>query len=367
MKIQVWDYKKEYEIHQKDILRLVDEVFRSGRLVLGESVCEFEQAFSAYCDSNYGVGVNSGTDALLLGLKALGIGDGDEVITVANTAVPTVSAIMSSGGVPRFVDVKPDTYLMDVDQLEQALTSKTKCILPVHLYGQCVDMNQVMKFSLKHGLSVLEDCAQSTGALFEGKRSGCLGDVAAFSFYPTKILGGYGDGGMVVTQKENIANKVRRLRMYGMEGQYYSEEHGYNSRLDEVHAKILSFKLQYLEGYVARRRQLAEVYRQELCGSGLTLPEVAEGNYHAYYLYVVRYPERDMVIEELKKKNIFLNISYPWPIHTMRGYSSLGYKEGDLPVTESLANDIFSLPMYPSLTDGEQEYVCNALRAILGK
>jgi aminotransferase EvaB len=367
MKIQVWDYKKEYAAHQKDILRLVDEVFRSGRLVLGESVREFEQAFSAYCDSNYGVGVNSGTDALFLALKALGIGDGDEVITVANTAVPTVSAIMSAGGIPRFVDVKPDTYLMDVDQLEQVLTPKTKCILPVHLYGQCVNMGQVMKFSQKHGLSILEDCAQSTGALFEGKRSGRLGDVAAFSFYPTKILGGYGDGGMVVTQKESIASKVRRLRMYGMEGPYYSEEHGYNSRLDEVHAKILSYKLQHLEGYVARRRRLAETYRQELGDSGLILPKVAEGNYHAYYLYVVRYPERDTIIEELKKQNIFLNISYPWPIHTMRGYSPLGYKEGDLPVTEALAKEIFSLPMYPTLTEDEQGYVCKTLKSILGK
>jgi len=366
MKIQVWDYKKEYAAHQKDILRLVDEVFRSGRLVLGESVREFEQAFSAYCDSNYGVGVNSGTDALFLALKALGIGDGDEVITVANTAVPTVSAIMYAGGIPRFVDVKPDTYLMDVDQLDQALTPKTKCILPVHLYGQCVNMAQVMKFSQKHGLSVLEDCAQSTGALFEGKRSGRLGDVAAFSFYPTKILGGYGDGGMVVTQKESIASKVRRLRMYGMEGPYYSEEHGYNSRLDEVHAKILSYKLQHLEGYVARRRRLAETYRQELGDSGLILPEVAEGNYHAYYLYVVRHPDRDTIIDELKQHNIFLNISYPWPIHTMRGYSPLGYKEGDLPVTEALAKEIFSLPMYPTLTEDEQGYVCKNLKSILG-
>jgi|TARA_Y100000310_G_scaffold80049_1_gene76731 aminotransferase EvaB len=365
MKIQVWDYKKEYEEHQKDILKLVDEVFRSGRLVLGESVREFEQAFSAYCDSNYGVGVNSGTDALFLALKALGIGDGDEVITVANTAVPTVSAIMSTGGIPRFVDVRPNTYLMNVDQLEQALTSKTKCILPVHLYGQCVNMDQIMKFSQKHGLSVLEDCAQSTGALFEGKKSGCLGDVAAFSFYPTKILGGYGDGGMVVTKNKIIANKVRRLRMYGMEGQYYSIENGYNSRLDEVHAKILSFKLKFLEDYVLRRRQLAETYRQELDDSGLILPEVAKGNYHAYYLYVVRHPDRDTIIDELKKQNVFLNISYPWPIHTMRGYSSLGYKEGDLPVTEALAKEIFSLPMYPTLTEGEQRHVCKALKTIL--
>ena len=366
MKIQVWDYLKEYKENREDILKLVDEVFSSGWLILGESVREFENTFSAYCDSGHGIGVNSGTDALFLALKALDIGAGDEVITVANTAVPTVSAIVSAGATPKFVDVQSDTCLMDVDQLEQVLTSKTKCLLPVHLYGQCVNMNRVMEFAQKHDLSVLEDCAQSTGALFEGKKSGAFGDVAAFSFYPTKILGGYGDGGMVVTEKEDLSEKVRKLRMYGMVGKYYSEEHGYNSRLDEVHAKILTLKLKYLDSYVEKRRLLADNYRRLLGGSELILPEEAEGNSHAYYLYVVRHPRRDAIIEELKKHDIFLNISYPWPIHTMQGYVHLGYKKGDLPVTEDLAKEIFSLPMYPTLIEADQERTCQAILKILG-
>ena len=364
MKIQIWDYQKEYEEYRDEILASIDEVFRSGQLILGKSVKEFEKNFSLYCDSLYGVGVNSGTDALFLALKALGINNGDEVITVANTAVPTVSAIVSAGAIPRFVDIRPDTYLMNEDLIESVLTSKTKCVLPVHLYGQCVNMDCVIGFAHKHGLSVLEDCAQCTGALFKGKKSGAFGDMAAYSFYPTKILGGYGDGGMVITRNKKLSDKVRRLRLYGMENTYYSEEHGYNSRLDEIHAKVLSLKLKYIGNYIERRRTLAENYKRLLFDSGLILPKEAEGNYHAYYLYVVRHPRRDIIIEELKKQNIFLNISYHHPIHTMRGYSFLGYKEGTLPTTEALAREIFSLPMYPTLTDDEQERVCWVIKKI---
>ncbi len=366
MKIQVWDYQREYEEYREEILASIDEVFRSGQLILGESVKEFEKNFSFYCDSLYGVGVNSGTDALFLALKALDINNGDEVITVANTAVPTVSAIVSAGAVPRFVDIRPDTYLMDEDLIESVLTSKTKCVLPVHLYGQCVNMDRIVGFARKHGLSVLEDCAQSTGALFKGKKSGAFGDMAAYSFYPTKILGGYGDGGIVNTQNKKLSDKVRRLRLYGMDNAYYSKEHGYNSRLDEVHAKILSLKLKHLDSYVQRRRLLADNYRRLLGDSELVLPEEAEWNRHVYYLYVVRHPRRDAIIEELKKHDIFLSISYPWPIHTMQGYLHLGYKEGDLPVTEGLAKEIFSLPMYPTLTKDEQERTCQAILKVLG-
>jgi len=367
MSIRAWSYQKEYEDYHEEILKLIDEVFRSGRLILGESVKEFEEEFSSYCGSTYGIGVNSGTDALFLGLKALGIESADEVITVSNTAIPTVSAIVSAGGVPRFVDVKPDTYLMNENLLEQTLTSKTKCVLPVHLYGQCVNMDRVTQFAQEHGLSVLEDCAQSAGASSNGSKPQVLGDLAAFSFYPTKILGGYGDGGMVTVNNENLANKVRRLRMYGMEDTYYSEEHGYNSRLDEMHAKILSFKLKHIEKYIERRRELADNYRQLLSDSELVLPVEGEDNRHVYHLYIVRHPRRDKIIEELKKQDIFLSINYPYPIHTMRGYSFLGYKEGDLPETESLAKEIFSLPMYPTLTEMEQEQTCQAILNFLGQ
>ena len=364
MGIYVWSYLEEYSQLREEILAEVDKVFSSGRLILGDNVSGFEQAMAGYCDTGYGVGVNSGTDALFLALKALGLKDGDEVRTVANTAVPTVSAIVSAGGVPRFVDIDRDTCLMNTRQLEEVLGPRTKVILPVHLYGQCVDMDSVMSFASKHGLKVLEDCAQCTGGLYNGRKSGSLGHVSAFSFYPTKLLGGYGDGGMVLTGDEAMSEKLKSLRMYGMRGTYYAEEHGYNSRLDEVQAAILNLKLKHLDGWISRRRQLAAQYQSALADI-LTLPVEAKNNYHAYYVYVVRHPDRDKIIEHLGKKEIYLNISYPWPISVMRGYSQFGYVKGDLPVTEAAAGEIFSLPMYPQLTDSQQEAVCNEIRKIV--
>lgn len=364
MPIQVWDYRGEYAIERDEILAAVDEVFRSGRLILGERVRAFENELASYCGVASGVGVNSGTDALVLALRALGLREGDEVITVSNTAIPTVSAIVTAGGVPRFVDIDARTYLMDVQALEAAVTPRTRCLLPVHLFGQCVDMAAVNTVAARHGLRVLEDCAQSTGAEQQGSQAGAMSDVAAFSFYPTKILGGYGDGGMVVTGDEPLAARVRRLRMYGTEGRYYADEHGYNSRLDEVHAAILSVKLRRLPAYIERRRRLALRYEERLASTGLQLPETAPGNRHAYYLYVVRHPNRDRIIQELAARGIVVNISYPWPIHRMPAYAHFGYAEGSLPETERAAREIFSLPMYPSLTDADQERVCEALQEI---
>ena len=365
MKIKVWDYLSEYKSEKKEIEQAIEEVLTSGYLILGEKVRGFEEAFSSWCGVNFGIGVDNGTDALFLSLKALNIGEGDEVITVANTAVPTVSAITATGAKAVFADVDPRSYLIDCDQIEAVITPKTKCILPVHLFGQCADMRKINEIADKFNLFVLEDCAQSHGAEFEGKKAGSMSDLAAFSFYPTKILGGFGDGGMIITQKQELAEKLRRLRFYGMEKTYYSLEQGYNSRLDELHASILLKKLGHLDDYIARRRYLAGEYNRKLLNTSLILPEESEGRKHAYYLYVVRHPERDTIIAELKKKDIFVNISYPWPIHTMPGFSGLGYKNGDLPVTEKLANEIFSLPMYPSLTDNEQAEVIISLLDIL--
>ena len=245
------------------------------------------------------------------------MGPGDDVITVANTAVPTVAAIVATGATPRFVDVEQSTYLMDVAALEAAVTERTKCILPVHLFGQCVCMEGVHEVAVRHGLRVLEDCAQSHGATRHGVKAGALSDLAAFSFYPTKILGGYGDGGMVVTIDETLAARLRRLRMYGMEKEYYAEENGYNSRLDEVHAAILLGKLPHLDGYIDRRQAIAARYDAALSDTPLVLPSTAEGNTHAYYLYVARHPEREAIIAELAKRDIVVNVSYRWPIHTI--------------------------------------------------
>lgn len=366
MPINVWDYRAEYEAERDDVLAAVERVFRSGRLILGEQVKTFEARFAAYCGVEHGVGVNSGTDALFLGLKALGVGQGDEVITVSNTAVPTVAAIAATGATARFVDIDPATYLMDVNQVESTITPRTKCILAVHLFGQCVRMERVREVATRRGIRVMEDCAQSHGATRHGVRAGAMSDVAAFSFYPTKILGGYGDGGMVVTDDPALAARLRRLRMYGMEHEYYSEEHGYNSRLDELHAAILLTKLDHLDEYIARRQALAGRYQLELSETTLGLPVTDHGNSHAYYIYVCRHPERDRIIDELAAREIFVNVSYQWPIHTMRGYANLGYAEGDLPHTAAAMREIFSLPMYPSFSDADQARVCEALHEILG-
>jgi aminotransferase EvaB len=365
MPIGVWGYLKEYEAEREDILDAVEQVFRSGRLILGESVRNFEAEFAAYCGVKYGVGVDNGTNAITLGLRAIGLQPGDEVITVSNTAVPTVSAIVTAGGVPRFVDIDPATYLMDTARLEDTVGEKTRCILPVHLFGQCVDMDGVQRVAQAQGLKVLEDCAQAHGAEYKGRKAGSMSDAAAFSFYPTKVLGAYGDGGAVLTDSEAVDHKLRRLRFYGMEETYYAEEHGYNSRLDEVHAEILRRKLRRLDGYIARRRELARRYDELLADTSLVLPQTAPGDFHVYYLYVVRHPRRDDILEGLKTYDIFVNVSYPWPIHTMRGYSYLGYEVGDLPHTEAAAKEVLSLPMYPSLSDEEQDRVCEALHEIL--
>jgi aminotransferase EvaB len=362
----VWDYLREYEKEREDILDAVETVFASGRLVLGESVRAFEEEFAAYHGLAHCVGVDNGTNAIKLGLQALGVGPGDEVITVSNTAAPTVLAIDAVGATPVFVDVRREDYLMDVAQVEAAITPRTKCLLPVHLYGQCVDMAPLERIAEKHGLVIFEDCAQAHGARHHGRLAGTMGRAAAFSFYPTKVLGAYGDGGATVTSDDAVEQRLRRLRYYGMDKVYYVvETPGHNSRLDEVHAEILRRKLRRLDSYIAGRRAVAARYAEGLGDTDLVLPALAEGNDHVYYVYVVRHPRRDDIIEALKAYDIHLNISYPWPVHTMTGFAHLGYEKGRLPVTEELAQEIFSLPMYPSLPTGEQDKVISAVREVL--
>ena len=359
--INVWGYLKEYAETKEELLKAVTEVFESGTLILGQKGRDFEQAYSDYIGVKYGVGCDNGTNAITLALKALGIGEGDEVITVSNTAIPTVSAIVTAGATPVFVDIDPETYLMDVTKVEATITPKTKAILPVHLYGQCVDMDPLLDIAKRHHLYVVEDCAQAHGAEYGGRKAGSMGDISTTSFYPTKILGGYGDGGMVNTNDEKVAERLRRLRFYGTEKTYYATEHGNNSRLDELQAALLLTKLPKIEQYIHRRREIAAMYQEALAGTGLIHPKEAPYGRHAYYLYVVRHPNRDEIIKKLRENNIHVNISYPWPIHTMKGYEYLGWKAGDLPETESAAKEIFSLPMYPSLTNEEVARVIEVL------
>ncbi|MEV0144394.1 MULTISPECIES: DegT/DnrJ/EryC1/StrS family aminotransferase [unclassified Nonomuraea] len=366
MPTRVWDYLPEYAAERDDIMDAVETVFRSGQLVLGESVRRFEEEFAASHGARHCVGVDNGTNAVKLGLQALGVGPGDEVVTVSNTAAPTVVAIDAVGATPVFVDVDAGTYLMDVSQVEAAVTPRTRCLLPVHLYGQCVGMDPLLRLAEERGLAVLEDCAQAHGALHHGRHAGSMGHAAAFSFYPTKVLGAYGDGGATITSDEAVDAALRRLRYYGMERTYYVvETPGHNARLDEVQAEILRRKLRRLGRYVEDRRAVAARYEEGLAGTGLVLPVTAPGNEHVHYVYVVRHPRRDEIIEALRAYDIHLNISYPWPVHTMSGFAHLGYGPGSLPVTEELAGQIFSLPMYPSLPRGVQDKVIDALREVL--
>ncbi|RKN11539.1 DegT/DnrJ/EryC1/StrS family aminotransferase [Streptomyces radicis] len=366
MTTRVWDYLPEYEKERAEILDAVETVFRSGQLVLGASVRGFEEEFAAYLGTAHCAGVDNGTNAVKLGLQALGVGQGDEVITVSNTAAPTVVAIDSTGARAVFVDVREDDFLMDTSQVEAAITPATTCLLPVHLYGQCVDMAPLRALADRRGLAVLEDCAQAHGAEHHGAKAGTLGDVAAFSFYPTKVLGAYGDGGAVVTDDAETDAALRRLRYYGMAERYYTVgTPAHNSRLDEVHAEILRRKLTRLDTYIADRRRVARRYAEGLGDTGLRLPTTAPGNTHVHYVYVVRHPRRDDIVERLKAYDIHLNISYPWPVHTMTGFAHLGRGRGSLPVTERLAGEIFSLPMYPSLPFDVQDRVIDALREVL--
>lgn len=365
--VRFWDYRDDYRDRRAAILERVDAVFASGRLILGSRVAAFEERFSAWCGARHGIGVNSGTDALFLALKALGIEAGDEVLTVANTAVPTVAAIRAAGAMPRFVDIEESTMLMDAQALERQLSPRSRVLLPVHLYGQAVEMAPLLALAERHGLAILEDCAQAAGATYRGQRVGSFGAIGAFSFYPTKVLGGFGDGGMAVTSDEVLHEKLRRLRFYGMQGGYYAEEEGYNSRLDEVQAALLDLQLDGFADDVERRRRLAALYDQGLAGiDELVTPSIGSDRDHLYYLYTIRTAQRDRLQAHLAELGIETRINYPTPVHLMRGYACLGYRRGDLPVTERLAGEILSLPIYPALSPHSVQRVIAAIRAFFG-
>tara|TARA_B100001248_G_scaffold251751_1_gene227222 strand:+ start:412 stop:1536 length:1125 start_codon:yes stop_codon:yes gene_type:complete len=373
--IKVWDYLKEYELLREEILNAVDEVFKNGTLIFGPKLDEFEEKFSTYHDCKFGIGVGNCTDAITIALKAFDIGPEDEVITTSNTAVPTVTAIVNTGASVKFVDINKYS-LIDVNKIENSINKKTKAIIPVHLYGQMCEMDKIMQIASKHNLKVIEDCAQSHGATYKNKKAGSIGDVGCYSFYPTKIFGAYGDGGFITTNNEELFDRMKRIRFLGMEkkkmssghwnGKYYAIEHGTNSRLDEVHAAILLKKFPYLDQWIDRRRQIATRYNDELKNLNIDLPLEHPDNKHAYYIYVVANPERDRIMASLSKKNIHLNISYPWPIHIMDAYKHFVCSSCNcMPITEQRANEIFSLPMYPTLSDDEQDTVIKELKKLI--
>jgi dTDP-4-amino-4,6-dideoxygalactose transaminase len=357
--IPVVDLKRQYNSIKGDIDKAINEVLKSGWFILGENVKKFENEFARYCGAKFGIGVASGTDALQLALRAYDIGTNDEVITVSNTAFPTAVAISYAGAKPIFVDID-QAYTIDVSKVEEWITGRTKAILPVHLYGQPADMGPLTELAEKHGLKIIEDACQAHGAKYNGKKVGSLGDVGCFSFYPTKNLGAYGDGGMVVTNDGKTAEKLRLLRDYGQTERYRHAIKGYSSRLDEIQAAILRVKLKKLDRWNNARRRNARLYNKMLEGKVITPTERANSK-HVYHLYVIRTEHRDKLREWLKAKGVLTDIHYPTPIHLQEAYADLGLRKGSLPITEQYAKEILSLPMYPELTEREMLHVADAI------
>ncbi len=360
-KIPFGDLKKQYQNLQAEIDQATRKVYEKGWFILGQQVEKFEENFAQYCGAKYAVGVASGTDAIQLALIASGIQAGDEIITVANTCVPTLSAISATGGVPILVDINPKTFTIDPHRIEERITSKTKAIVPVHLYGQCADMNPILEIASKYGLKVIEDCAQAHGAKYNGCLAGTMGDAGAFSFYPSKNLGAFGDGGLVITNDQVIAETVTKLRNYGQEKRYHHSIKGFNSRLDELQAAILNVKLPYLDNWNQRRRDIAQRYHQAFANREIIVPFESPQCYHVYHLYVVAVAQRDRFQDLLSKEGISTLIHYPVPIHLQAAYQEYRNQGKYLPMTEKLADQIVSIPLYPELTEEEVNYMVEAI------
>ncbi len=360
------DLRGQYLAHQQDIDAAVSRVLNSGWYILGKEVAAFEEEFAAFCGVAGCVGVNSGTDALTLALRGLNIGPGDQVITVAHTAVATVAAIALTGATPVLVDIDPATFTMSPQALEQAITPATKAVIPVHLYGHPAEMDAILKIARRHGLAVIEDCAQAHGAAYKGRPVGTLGDLGCFSFYPTKNLGALGDGGAVVGNDPDLLERVRLLREYGWTptARYVSMIPGMNSRLDEMQAAVLRAKLGFLAEENEARRGLAAAYA-ELLADSVTKPVERPGCRHVYHLYVVRVSNRDAVRKRLEELGVGSGIHYPVPIHLQPAYAQGGVIAHDLAETERAALEILSLPMQPYLSIRQVERVAQALRQAL--
>lgn len=346
------DLKAQYGNIKEEILKCINEILESSHYILGENVKAFEEEVKSYLGVKEAIGVASGTDALHLALKALNIGKGDEVITTPFTFFATVEAIIYVGAKPVFVDIEKDTYNIDPEKIEGKITPRTKAIIPVHLFGCPADMEKINDIARRYGLKVVEDAAQAFGATIGNKKVGTFGDIGCFSFYPSKNLGCFGDGGMVVTDNLEIAQKIRILRNHGSHGKYIHETVGLNSRLDEIQAGILRIKLRHIEEYNKYRRKKAFLYTKLLSDAVIT-PKENDNKYHVYHLYSIRSSFRDKIKETLAKHKIPSVVYYPLPLHLQKALSFLGYKEGDFPVSEATSREILSLPIYPEIPDDE--------------
>ena len=367
MPIPLVDLKAQYKTIRDEINEAVEEVLESQWFILGPKVSELEEQIAEYCHVKYAVGVASGSDALLLALMAIDIGHGDEVITTPFTFFATAGSVSRLGAKPVFVDIDPRTYNIDSQLIEEKITDRTEAIIPVHLYGQCADMDPIIEVAKEHELWVIEDAAQAIGARYKEREAGSMGSLGCLSFFPTKNLGGYGDGGMILTDDEELAEKLKILRAHGSKPKYYHSVVGCNSRLDAIQAAILLAKLKHLDKWNAGRHQNAKIYGSLLADMDLVTPHAEDFNYHIYNQYVIRIRDRDELRAFLKEEGIGTEIYYPVPLHLQECYSELGYKPGDIPVSEEAARQVLALPIYAELIQEQQEQVVEIIGRFLSR
>jgi len=361
MSIKTFDYLKSLPEIEHKILDAISRVLHSNQLILGPETDLFEQKFAQYVGAKHCIGVTSGTTALHLSLLALGIGAGDEVITVSNTCTPTIAAIRLCGANPVFIDVSDDDFMMDITQLKMNINERTRCILPVHLWGSCVNMSAILETAKAHNLAVIEDCAQACGTIYRNQHVGTYGDTGCFSFYPTKNLGAYGDAGAIVTNDDQLASRLRMMRTYGYDTSAVSQIEGMNARISEIQSAILHIKLQVFDQWLERRLGIAKIYNQGISNHLISTPQLPQNCVPSYHQYVIRCKHRDELMDWLRSNNIAFGIHYPVPVHLMPAYSSLVSKQLKLPITEQSCNEILSLPIHEALTSEEAQSVVGIL------
>ncbi|MCC3356915.1 DegT/DnrJ/EryC1/StrS family aminotransferase [Bacillus sp. REN16] len=364
MKVPMLDLSEQYQSLKDEVIKALDDVMSSSSFILGDNVKKLEHDVAAFSHVTHGVGVANGSDALHISLQACGVGPGDEVITTTFTFFATAGAIARAGARPVFVDIDPITFNIDPKEIEKVITNKTKAIIPVHLYGQAADMDPVLEIAKKHNLYVVDDAAQAIGAEYKGRKVGELGDTTCFSFFPTKNLGAYGDGGMIVTNDEDLAEKMSIIRVHGSKPKYYHHVLGYNSRLDELQAAVLNIKFPHLSEWSELRREKAATYTNllnEKLSDHVITPKEEKDRYHVFHQYTIRVEKRDELQQFLKENGVASMVYYPVPLHLQPVFAELGYKEGDFPLAEKAAKEALSLPMFPELKKEQQEYIINVI------
>ncbi|GAA0177443.1 DegT/DnrJ/EryC1/StrS family aminotransferase [Clostridium sediminicola] len=362
MKVNLLDLKAQYKGIEKEIDIAIKSVLESAHFIMGPNVKAFENEVADFTGVKHGIAVANGTDALMLVLKAYGIGEGDEVITTPFTFFASAETTSVVGATPVFADIDKNTFCIDADKIEEKITKKTKAIIPVHLFGQMCDMDRIMEIAEKHNLIVIEDACQAIGAEYKGKKAGAIGHAACYSFFPTKNLGGYGDGGMIVTNNDELCEKLKTLRVHGSSEKYVHSMIGHNSRLDEIQAAVLRVKLKYIDKWNNQRREKASIYNDLLDALDLKIPFEDEKCKHVYHLYSIQHKDRDKITSYLKENGVASGSYYPVPVHLQRVYESLNYTKGDLPVSEDACTKTFALPLYPEITLEQQKYVAKVLK-----